>query len=170
MRFILKSAFWLGLIAFFLPFGGEPKATSANLTVFGAFIGAQQAVEDLTGFCDRAPQACDTGRELAIFAGERIGDGVAMAYSLVEDRVDPPAPVPVEGALAALPAAARTDPLTTGALAPLAGSAPLPAAYTPPVRRPAIDTPAPLAPVAARPAPDASIPPLPPIPTPAPRA
>ena len=81
MRFLLKMTFLLGLIAFFIPFGDRPK--EANISMVGAFIGAQQAIADLTGFCDRAPQACDTGKELAVFAGERISDGVAMAYSLV---------------------------------------------------------------------------------------
>lgn len=142
MRFILKSAFWLGLIAFLIPFGGEPKETSANITTIGLFLGAQQAIADVTGFCDRAPLACDTGRELAVFAGERIGDGIAMAYALVEGRLDEESPegrdVALSGQLPAAPNGSMshaTDPLATGTLGGEADAAPLgPSAYTPPLR------------------------------------
>jgi hypothetical protein len=116
MRFLLKMTFLLGLIAFFIPFGDRPK--EANISMMGAFIGAQQAIADLTGFCDRAPQACDTGRELAVFAGERIGDGVAMAYSLVQDKIESRDTEAHDTAVAAV--AGPTDPVTTGAVAPVA--------------------------------------------------
>ena len=108
MRFILKAAFFLGLIAFFIPFGDKPK--EANISVMGAFIGAQQAIADLTGFCTRAPQACDTGRELAVFAGERITDGAAFAYGLVQDKI--------EARSTAVAAVPPTDPVNTGAVQP----------------------------------------------------
>lgn len=161
MRFILKSAFWLGLIAFLIPLGGEPKETSANLTLFGAIAGAQQAVADMTGFCERAPQACETGREFAVFAGERIGDGIAMAYGLVEGRIEERKAEPAPS-VAALPAAAPTDPVTTGAVLP--GPAP----YVPPKRTIAVvhsaPTPAPAQPAATPFAPRALA-----IPRPAPR-
>ena len=141
MRFILKAAFWLGLIAFFMPFGGTPKETSANLSVFSAFVGAQEAIADLSGFCTRAPQACDTGREFAIFAGERIGDGVAMAYSLVQDRVSPASPVAVAPAtdVAALPQSSLTqplltDPVMTGTVGAELSAPRGPSAYRPPLR------------------------------------
>lgn len=141
MRFILKAAFWLGLIAFFMPFGGTPKETSANLSVFSAFVGAQEAIADLSGFCTRAPQACDTGREFAIFAGERIGDGVAMAYSLVQDRVSPASPVAVAPAtdVAALPQLSLpqpllTDPVMTGTVGAELSAPRGPSAYRPPLR------------------------------------
>ncbi|GGD12281.1 DUF5330 domain-containing protein [Aureimonas glaciei] len=172
MRFILKAAFWLGLIAFFMPFGGTPKETSAHLSVVGAFVGAQEAIADLSGFCTRAPQACDTGREFAVFAGERIGDGVAMAYSLVQDRVAPASPPPAAApapatatAIAALPT--PTDPVMTGAVDAAPPVLRGPAAYRPPQR--AVETasavpadPAPL-PVATAHRPALA------VPTPAPR-
>lgn len=170
MRFILKAAFFLGLIAFFMPFGGAPK--EANISMVGAFVGAQQAIADLTGFCDRAPQACDTGRELAVFAGERITDGAAFAYSLVQEKVEGrDAPT----VTATLP----TDPVNTGAVLtaipaePAAPKGPLP--YMPPKRMAAeadvdaaaatAETPAPAATTGARP--HHAV--IPAIPTPAPR-
>ena len=163
MRFLLKMTFLLGLIAFFIPLGDRPK--EASISMVGAFIGAQQAIADLTGFCDRAPQACDTGKELAVFAGERISDGVAMAYSLVQDKIETPDSV--------IAVAGPTDPVTTGAVAPGAlpeAKGPLP--YLAPKRTAPVETVASAeaaavdevpAPVAARPRTLA-------IPTPAPRS
>jgi len=174
MRFILKAAFFLGLIAFFMPFGGAPK--EANISMVGAFVGAQQAIADLTGFCDRAPQACDTGRELAVFAGERITDGAAFAYSLVQEKV--------EGRDAPTVAVSLpTDPVNTGAVPgaalpaiPAEAAAPKgPLPYMPPKRMTAeadvdpaaatAETPAPAATTGARP--HHAV--IPAIPTPAPR-
>lgn len=128
MRFILKSAFWLGLVAFLLPsHQGDTAAGGTSVSMVGALVGAQQAIADLTGFCDRAPQACDSGKQLATFAGERIGDGIALAYQLVQDRMATPsaapgAPVVAEAAGATAPKPATlmatkerpTDPIVTG--------------------------------------------------------
>lgn len=128
MRFIVKAAFWLGLVAFLLPFGSASRETSANITFFGTLAGAQEALQDLTGFCGRAPQACATGREFAVFAGERIGDGIRMAYALVDDRAarpKGPSPAPSEvsppiagtASSAAAASGAPTDPVMTGTVA-----------------------------------------------------
>ncbi|BDA83671.1 hypothetical protein Sa4125_12130 [Aureimonas sp. SA4125] len=180
MRFILKAAFWLGLIAFFAPFGGTPKETSANLSIVGAYIGAQEAIADLSGFCTRAPQACDTGREFAIFAGERIGDGAAMAYQFVQGRMAPPdgeTPTPpVATDIASLPGI-TPDPVTTGAVTIGAvgsldvsrfGMPARPTAYQPPRPRAEAET-MPATATAPEPAPIATPSALA-VPTPAPRA
>lgn len=177
MRFILKSAFWLGLVAFLLPFGGGSKETAANITFFGTLAGAEEALQDLTGFCGRAPQACATGREFAVFAGERIGDGIQMAYGLVQDqtgRADTAdaaalAPPPAETASAAppaspFPAADPADLFVTGAVKPAGVAA---------ARRPAPSMPPRGIAAAAGPGANPSPPPSPsaiPTPTPAPRA
>ena len=149
MRFIVKSAFWLGLIAFLVPFGGR-GTSNVDISWFGALAGAQQALHDLGGFCDRAPAACRTGQEVAVFAGERIGDGFALAYDFVEKRrgeghVSPAAGQPeTVDHLASNTAEPRsidvpstevfaTDPMATGAL-------PLPHAYIAPKRPSAAPT------------------------------
>lgn len=105
MRFILKSAFWLGLVAFLLPGSGngETEDAAVEISWFTALVGAEQALEDVTGFCGRAPAACDAGREILAFAGERIGDGVVLAYRLVDGRLGEEAD-------------ALTDPILTGAV------------------------------------------------------
>lgn len=165
MRFILKSAFWLGLLAFFIPFGGEPKETSANVTAVGLFLGAQQALQDVTGFCERAPMACETGRELGVFAGERIGDGIEMASALFEGRLADGGDE--ESDVAASKSHPRTDPIATGAIATGMAVSPLPAPYVPPKRRAAETTDA--VPRASTPSDSGTAVVAPVVPTPAPR-
>ncbi|MCQ8781063.1 DUF5330 domain-containing protein [Mangrovibrevibacter kandeliae] len=133
MRFILKSAFWLGLIAFMLPgTGSDGKSTMSFAT---ALVGAEEALQDLGGFCDRSPQACTAGREFAGFAGERIGDGLAIAYQVVGDRMATPGAAPVDlmatGAVQPVIDVA-TDPSASVAAMSAAPARALPRAYTPP--------------------------------------
>lgn len=83
MRFLLKLGFWLALIAFFLPTGGGEDGDRGSVNYFGAFLGAQQALSDLGGFCDRSPAACDAGRDVGAFVAARVGDGIAYGVATI---------------------------------------------------------------------------------------
>ncbi|MEF2072999.1 DUF5330 domain-containing protein [Consotaella aegiceratis] len=171
MRFILKSAFWLGLAAFLIPSGGTDEETGPSLSVGHALVGVQQALQDLTGFCDRAPDACTAGRDMAAFAGERIGDGMSLAYQLVQDRMAietpaEPGSAPVDPVVTAgLSSAGKPDADTIARILAAAGAhpatQPLPAGVA--VERPARV-------LVASPAPTPATDSLVPIPTRAPRA
>lgn len=114
IRFILKSAFFLGIVAMLLPDGGPGEdAGRSQVDVFSTFAGAQAAIADLSNFCDRAPAACDAGGDLARFAGERIGDGIALAYNFIETERDNR---PAAGDSAAAPLSRYPDAIVTGAV------------------------------------------------------
>lgn len=157
MRFILKCAFWLGLVAFLLPFGQHSGETETEISWLGAFAGAEEALQDLGGFCDRAPRACDTGREIALFASERVAGGIAIAYDFFDTR-RPDATDVAETTSARKPGGeASSDPLMTGGVSSSEPAASLPRAYMAPKRA---------APAAVQP----STQPVPAaVPTPAPR-
>ena len=153
IRFVLKSAFFLGLVALIFPGGGGSASQPAGgIDVFSTFAGAEAAISDAAGFCGRAPTACDAGGDLARFAGERIGDGLALAYRMVVPAVlgeDAVGNAPVSGTQEASAASttgagpsrpeALRDALLTGAIHALgegrpsaAGSAPSREAATAP--------------------------------------
>ncbi|HDZ72503.1 MAG TPA: hypothetical protein ENH55_06925 [Aurantimonas coralicida] len=114
IRFILKSAFLLGIVAMLLPGDGQGDDAGRNqVDVFSTFVGAQAAIADLSNFCDRAPAACDAGGNLARFAGERIGDGIALAYNFVEAERDGS---PASGNSAASSLSRYPDAIVTGAV------------------------------------------------------
>ncbi|MEF2551776.1 DUF5330 domain-containing protein [Aurantimonas sp. A2-1-M11] len=189
IRFLIKTAFLLGLVALLLP--GRPdsvETADAGIDPFIALMGAQAAVADIWGFCDRAPAACAAGSDLAHFAGDRIGDGLALAYRTIQggqasqpvttEVATAPATTPRQPAAAnANPAAARPDSIVTGAVAQVLELArPLPAAATKPAGRnfamPGIET---TRKSASQPRPEASVPTAAaparlPVPRPAPRA
>lgn len=137
MRFILKCAFWLGLVAFLLPFGEHRGETASEISWLGAFAGAQEALDDLGGFCDRAPRACETGREIALFASERVADGIAIAYGFIEDSRGAATDVAANPARSPSGESVSPDPLVTGGVGSGGTSAPpLPRAYVAPKRLP----------------------------------
>lgn len=122
MRFLLKIVFWLALIAFFLPSTDDSDRPGIN--VFAAFLGAQEALSDMGGFCERSPMACDTGREVGSYVAARVADGMAYAYGMARGQMEnepaslaaTQAPVPAAaGAAAAKPE--TPDPMQTAAVA-----------------------------------------------------
>ncbi|MCP3054864.1 DUF5330 domain-containing protein [Aurantimonas marianensis] len=114
IRFVMKSAFFLGIVAMLLPGDGQGDETrQSQIDVFSTFAGAQAAIADLSNFCGRAPAACDAGGDLARFAGERIGDGIALAYNFIETEQHS---APASGNSAVSSSSPYPDAIVTGAV------------------------------------------------------
>ncbi|WP_279477795.1 DUF5330 domain-containing protein [Aureimonas sp. SK2] len=95
MRLLLKLAFLIGLALFFLaPRPGDEAGVPAGLSAGALAFAAQQAAADIGGFCDRAPMACESGRDAIRFAGARIVDGMTFVYGLAAGSVAAPATEP----------------------------------------------------------------------------
>ncbi|WP_152045350.1 DUF5330 domain-containing protein [Aureimonas psammosilenae] len=75
IRFAIKCALGLGLLAMVLPLAEPSQEPKADIDLFGLAVGMQEAVSDLGSFCERAPAACSAAHEVAVFAGERIETG-----------------------------------------------------------------------------------------------
>ncbi len=113
MRLLLKLAFLIGLALFFLaPARQDEEGMPAGLSAGALVFAVQQAVTDLGGFCERAPMACESGRDAIHFAGARIAEGLTFVYGLATGAASAPvapAPVSVPAAVSppALPASAQ---------------------------------------------------------------
>lgn len=59
--FLLRAAFWLAVVVMILPGDSQSGEQAPRVTAFEALTAARSAVEDLSQFCDRNPQACQTG-------------------------------------------------------------------------------------------------------------
>ena len=55
MRFLLRVAFWLGVVLILLPSGGSQPLPKAQVSAGDAFSAAKAAVSDMQHFCDRQP-------------------------------------------------------------------------------------------------------------------
>lgn len=81
MFFLVRKAFWLVLVLAMVPFfSGKEQADGFNVDPVAAFMAAQATVSDLTGFCGRNPQACETGGEAIAAIGASARDGAKLVY------------------------------------------------------------------------------------------
>jgi hypothetical protein len=87
MFFLLRMAFWLGLVLVLLP--REPSPEAAKLPQIGAsdaVSAATAAVSDLSQFCKRQPAACQVGEQAATVIGHRAQEGARKVYQIITDK------------------------------------------------------------------------------------
>src|SRR5262249_12137574 len=89
MRFILRMAFWLGVVLMLLP-GGSPEQTpKSDMSAVDAMSAARATVSDLGQFCERQPQACVVGSQTAVAIGHRIQAGAKVLYEFLNEQLGP---------------------------------------------------------------------------------
>ena len=90
MFFLLRLAFWLGLVLLLLPSGGgQHDATTNSVSTSQAISAASATVGDLRGFCARQPDACTVGSQVATTLGYRAQAGAKMLYDVLSDALAP---------------------------------------------------------------------------------
>ncbi len=90
MFFLLRMAFWLGLVLVLLPREKTPE--SDKLPQIGASEAVQAAtaaVSDMSRFCTRQPTACEVGGQAATVIGHRAQDGARKLYKIITDQKAP---------------------------------------------------------------------------------
>ena len=90
MFFLLRMAFWLGLVLVLLPREKTPE--SEKLPQIGASQAVQAAtaaVSDMSQFCKRQPAACEVGGQAATVIGQRATDGARKLYHVITDKKAP---------------------------------------------------------------------------------
>jgi hypothetical protein len=91
MFFLLRMAFWLGLVCVLLPGGGADKA-APQIDAASAVSAAGAAVSDMRGFCDRQPQACVVGGKVAVALGQKAEAGARTLFDFVSTQIKGDAP------------------------------------------------------------------------------
>jgi len=90
MFFLLRMAFWLGLVLVLLP--REKTTESEKLPQLGAseaVSAATAAVSDMSQFCKRQPAACEVGGQAATAIGQRAQQGARKLYQIITDKRAP---------------------------------------------------------------------------------
>jgi hypothetical protein len=135
MMFLLRAAFWAGVVLVVLPTGASklpPNAT--ELGAVEAATAASAAVSDLSGFCSRQPGACATGSQIAVVLGHRMQAGAKMIYEFLTERGEAVAKRSGDGKPPHQVAAGRRAserPETTGSIAAQPAANAIPAALVP---------------------------------------
>ena len=87
MSFLLRMAFWLGLVLVLLPREKTPEADNApQIGASEAVSAATAAVSDMSQFCKRQPAACEVGGQAATAIGQRAQDGARQLYKIITDK------------------------------------------------------------------------------------
>jgi hypothetical protein len=87
MFFLLRMAFWLGLVLVLLPREKTPESEKLpQLGASQAVSAATAAVSDVSQFCKRQPAACEVGGQAATVIGHRAQDGARKLYQIITDK------------------------------------------------------------------------------------
>jgi hypothetical protein len=87
MFFLLRMAFWLGLVLVLLPRDKAPGTEKTpQIDATQAVSAATAAVSDVSQFCKRQPAACEVGGKAATMIGERAQDGARKLYQIITDK------------------------------------------------------------------------------------
>jgi hypothetical protein len=87
MFFLLRMAFWLGLVCVLLPSGGTKTSPDAQINAGEAVTLASAAVSDMRGFCDRQPVACKVGGKVAVALGYKAEAGARKIFEFVTAKL-----------------------------------------------------------------------------------
>jgi hypothetical protein len=87
MRFLLRMAFWLGLIVVLLPRGESQPASNASVSAIDAMSAATATVGDMRQFCERQPEACVVGSQAAVAIEDRAKAGAKRLYEMLNERL-----------------------------------------------------------------------------------
>ena len=87
MFFLLRMAFWLGLVLVLLPREKTPESDKVpQIGASEAISAATAAASDMGQFCKRQPAACEVGGQAATALGQRAQDGARQLYKIITDK------------------------------------------------------------------------------------
>lgn len=85
MGFLIKSAFWLSLVLLVIPFGGNDNG-EPSVGAIETFFAARAVIDDMSGLCERRPQACEVGRSAVHTIGARARESARIAYAMLGEE------------------------------------------------------------------------------------
>jgi hypothetical protein len=87
MFFLLRMAFWLGLVLVLLPTDKSKESDKApQVATSDAISAATAAVYDMSQFCNRQPNACAVGGQAASVIGHRAQMGARKLYGIITEK------------------------------------------------------------------------------------
>jgi hypothetical protein len=76
--FLLRTAFWLSVVVLLLPADTGTGDKAPRVTAFEAMVAARAAVSDLSQFCVRNPDVCETGGTAFHVFADKVRYGAKM--------------------------------------------------------------------------------------------
>ena len=119
MGFLIRMAFWFSLVLLALPLDPAGEG-SPGVNPGQAFFAAREAVDDLSGICERKPEVCEVGKAAMQTIGVRAREGARIAFDMLEENEatgratdEPGVPIAADPAVGQATGAARTEGVAT---------------------------------------------------------
>ncbi|OKL43220.1 DUF5330 domain-containing protein [Pseudovibrio exalbescens] len=120
MSFIVRSVFWISLVLLLLPIGTGEGNEAPTIGLIEAYKAAHATISDLSGFCERNPETCETGGSVMTLVALKAKQAALMAASYVTEEEPSSLPEtgigeqvdPIAGPVDTLPAEAAGEPDT----------------------------------------------------------
>ncbi len=84
MRFIIRTAFWLTLIFLLLPSDPDAGPDAPRVSLMEALDAVRGTVADLSQFCVRNPDLCETGGEIVQVVAEKARYGLDQIQAMLD--------------------------------------------------------------------------------------
>lgn len=110
MFFLIRSAFWLCLVILLIPGNPESGREAPRVTLGQAVSAAGAAIADLSQFCGRNPDACDTGGRALSIIGEKAWQGTEFVVGFLASQLEKSDETPSPTTVGTLTAADREIP------------------------------------------------------------
>ncbi len=88
MFFLLRIAFWLGVVCLLLPGGNKSASPDAHIDATQAMTLAGATITDVRGFCERQADACKVGGKVAVALGHKAEAGAHTLYDFVSTKMN----------------------------------------------------------------------------------
>ena len=85
MGFLIRMAFWFSLVLLALPLGPAGE-DGQSISPVQAFFAAREAVDDVSGICERKPDVCEIGKAAMQTIGVRARETARIAYEMLEEN------------------------------------------------------------------------------------
>jgi hypothetical protein len=82
--FILRSLFWLSTLVMLLPPAEDGSMPAPRISLLHTAYAARVLLQDVTGVCERHPEACATSREALILVTRKLETGASIVSAGIQ--------------------------------------------------------------------------------------
>ena len=90
MFFLIRTAFWLSIVIVLLPTPESMKTPEPGIGAAQAVTAASATVSDMSQFCSRQPEACQTGSQALIYFGHKAQASAKWVYEKFTSKSEQP--------------------------------------------------------------------------------
>ena len=90
--FVLRSLFWLATLVMLLPPSADGEQPAPRLGLLKAAYAGRVLAQDITGVCDRNPEACATSRAALVLLTRKLETGAGIVSAGIDASQSPASP------------------------------------------------------------------------------